>query len=207
MRVKLDRTRIVRAALAIIDRDGIPGLSMRKLGAELGVDPMAVYYYLPNKSALFDGVIEAVYLEADFDSLPGEGDWRELSRVFLHRLRDTILRHPHALPILSTRPAYVEPMLRFSDRLLGIFDVAGFTAAQAIDLANCLATFTIGHALAQVGEPVGGATAAPEELEAMISGYPRLHKAFVDGYEYNPDPQYELGLTAMLDGFERLRVE
>jgi TetR/AcrR family tetracycline transcriptional repressor len=203
----LSREQIIRAALGIIDRDGVAGLSMRKLGARLGVDPMAVYYHLPNKSALFDGVVEAVYLEADFDELPDRGDWRAQSTVFLHRLRETLLRHPNALPIISTRPAYVAPMMRFAERILTVFDAAGFTGAEAIDMVNCLATFTIGHALAQVGEPVGGDTADAEEVVAMIAGgeYPHLRKVFEDGYAYRLDAQYELGLRAMLDGFEAVR--
>lgn len=43
---------IVDAAAAVVDRDGLAGLSMRKLGRELSVDPMAVYHHVPNKTAL-----------------------------------------------------------------------------------------------------------------------------------------------------------
>ena len=207
VRPALSRAFIVRTALELIDRNGIAGLSMRKLGQEIGVDPMAVYHYLPNKAALFDGVMEAVYSEIEFDPADFTGDWREQVTLFMRRLREAVRRHPNALPVLSTRPAYSPGMLRIGEHALGVMHAAGFSLPQAIDIVNCLGTFTIGHALAEVGEPVGGATATPEELGRMVTpdAYPTLAKAFASGYEYRPDEQYELGLAAMLAGFELVR--
>jgi AcrR family transcriptional regulator len=201
----LSRAQIVQTALAIIDRDGVSGLSMRKLGAELGVDAMAVYYHLPNKSALFDGVIDAVYADARLADMPRTGTWREQVTEFMHRLRAAIRRHPNALPVVATRPAYVPSMLDFGDYALGVAVAAGFPAADAIDMVNCLATYTIGHVLAELGEPVGGDTLATEEVTALLTAgtYPNLARAFSEGYDYRPDHQYTLGLEAMLDGFER----
>jgi AcrR family transcriptional regulator len=201
----LSRAQIIQTALAIIDRDGVAGLSMRKLGAELGVDAMAVYYHVPNKSALFDGVIEAVYADAGLTGLPWTGTWREQLTEFMTRLRAAIRRHPNALPVVSTRPAYIPSILDFGEYALGMLTAAGFPARDGIDMVNCLATFTIGHALAEVGEPVGGDTASTEDMTAMLAAgaYPNLTRAFADGYDYRPDDQYQLGLEAMLDGFER----
>jgi TetR/AcrR family tetracycline transcriptional repressor len=206
VRPALSREFIVQTALAVIDRDGIAGLSMRKLGTELGADPMAVYYYLPNKSALFDGVMEAVYGEIEIDDVDRELPWRDQLATFMHRLRAAVRRHPNALPVLSTRPAYTEPMFRIGDYALGLLEQAGFSAQLAIDFVNCLGTFTIGHVLAEVGEPVGGATATAQEVAEMVSEeqYPNLTKAFAHGYEYRPDEQYRLGLEAMIDGFAGL---
>jgi AcrR family transcriptional regulator len=206
VRPALSRDYIIRTALSIIDRDGLAKLSMRRLGTELGVDPMAVYHYLPNKSALFDGVVEAVYSEIDLADLDRAAPWQEQVGLLLRRLRAAVRRHPNALPALSTRPAYMPKMLEFGEYALGLLEDAGFTAQLAIDMVNCLGTFTIGHVLAEVGEPVGGATATPAEVaESVAEGpFPHLAKAFADGYEYRPDEQYELGLRALLDGFARL---
>jgi TetR/AcrR family tetracycline transcriptional repressor len=206
VRPALSRDYIIRTALSIIDRDGIAKLSMRRLGTELGVDPMAIYHYLPNKSALFDGVLEAVYREIDLDGVDLGAPWQEQVGQFMRRMRTAVRRHPNALPVLSTRPAYTPKMLEFGEYVLGVLGNAGFGAQLAIDMLNCLGTFTIGHVLAEVGEPVGGATATAEEVAAALpeGAYPRLAKAFADGYEYRPDEQYELGLRALLDGFARL---
>ena len=56
-REPLTRERVLTAALEIVDREGLARLSMRRLGAELGVDPMAVYYHIPNKAALLDAMV------------------------------------------------------------------------------------------------------------------------------------------------------
>lgn len=59
-REPLSRERIIDTALALVDANGLEALSMRRLGAELGMDPMAAYYYVPSKAALLDAVVEAV---------------------------------------------------------------------------------------------------------------------------------------------------
>jgi len=204
VRPALNRDYIIRTALTIIDQDGLAKLSMRRLGQELGTDPMAVYHYLPSKSALFDGVVEAVYREIDLTGFDFGAPWRAQLTTFMHALRAAVRRHPNALAVLSTRPAYVPAMLGFGEHALGLLTGAGFTTTQAFDLVNCLGTFTIGHVLAEVGEPVGGATASDEELAEMVRSYPRLAAALSGGYEYRADEQYELGLQAMLEGFARL---
>ena len=68
-RPALSREYILHTALRIVDRDGPDKLTMRRLGAELGVDPMAVYHYLPNKAALFDGITEAIWASLDLDDV------------------------------------------------------------------------------------------------------------------------------------------
>ena len=50
-RAGLSRAQVLDAALDLVDRDGVAALSMRRLGAELGVEAMTLYHYLPNKDA------------------------------------------------------------------------------------------------------------------------------------------------------------
>jgi AcrR family transcriptional regulator len=198
----------VAAALALIDRDGISGLSMRRLGAELGVDPMAVYYYLPNKAALYDAVVEAVYAELDLDSIPVTEPWREQLTTTMHRIRDALRRHPRALPIVATRPTFTPPMLTMLERALRTLGAAGFTARETFEILNCLSTFTIGHALAEVGEPVGGETAQGEAAFANADPeqHPLLLHALTSGeVAYQPSETFEFGLSAMIAAFKPRR--
>jgi AcrR family transcriptional regulator len=62
---RLSRERVLASALALVDREGLSALSMRRLGAELGVEAMALYRYAPNKDALLDGLVEALYLSLE----------------------------------------------------------------------------------------------------------------------------------------------
>ncbi|MBX6748471.1 MAG: TetR/AcrR family transcriptional regulator [Micromonosporaceae bacterium] len=206
-RPRLTRERIVAAALALIDRHGVGGLSMRKLGAELAVDPMAIYYYLPNKSALFDAVVEAVYAELDVTSITWTGDWREELAAVMHRFRDTLRRHPRALPIVATRPTTAPVSMAIFERALELLEDVGFSAQEVLDIINCLGAFTIGHALAEVGEPVGGETPdAGLSLDPTYADqYPRLARALAAGIDYDPDESYALGLSAMISSFRPRR--
>jgi AcrR family transcriptional regulator len=209
VRPALTREYIVAVALALIDRDGLASLTMRKLGTELGVDPMAVYHHLPNKAALFDGVVEAVYAEIDLGGLPTTGSWRERMSGAMHRMRAVFRSHPNALPVLATRPANTPPVLAMLEQGLRVMQAAGFAPATALDALSCLSMFTVGHALAEVGTPVGGEIDDPGAAFATMdpAAYPHLLQAFMS-YEYRPDDQYELGLQAMLDGLaQRLAAD
>lgn len=62
---KLSRERVLAAAVALVDREGLSALSMRRLGAELDVEAMALYRYADNKDALLDGLVEALYIELE----------------------------------------------------------------------------------------------------------------------------------------------
>jgi TetR/AcrR family tetracycline transcriptional repressor len=205
VRPALSRESIIKTALDIVDQRGIAQLSMRKLGGELGVDPMAVYYYLPNKQALFDGLVEAVYAEIDFD-IPEDGtvSWRYPLETFGRNLRKTLSQHPEMLQLVATRPVLSPNILRYSEWAIAILEAAGFTGAQAVNFVSCLRSFTVGHAFAELSEPVGAPAASEEEITAVLTErFPKLAEAITGGYR--PDQQYELGLQAMLDGFEDLR--
>ncbi|ASO21250.1 AcrR family transcriptional regulator [Actinoalloteichus hoggarensis] len=203
-RPALSRDRIIRAALALIDRDGLDALSMRRLGAELGVDPMAVYYHLPDKAALFDGVVEAVYSEVDVDAAALPGPWPDLLAAYLRRLRTVLRRHPHAVAVIATRPGYTASVLEPADRAVGRLKEEGLTARAAMEITHACRAYTIGFVLAEVGAPLGGPTRAPREAIGSAD-YPHLVEAMAEGYR--PDEQYEAGLRAMLDGFARRQAE
>jgi AcrR family transcriptional regulator len=203
VRATLTHDYIIRTALAIIDRDGLDALSMRKLAAELGSDPMAAYHYLPNKAALYDGVVEAIYAEMDLDDLSLSGGWREYLADSARRMRDVLRRHPKALPIIATRPAYPPSILAMADHSLRLLQRAGLPPSAALDVISCLRAYTVGHVLAELGEPVGGPTTATEDAATAMAAYPHLAAAIATGYR--PDEQYERGLLALLDGFARQR--
>ncbi|GAA4606289.1 AcrR family transcriptional regulator [Actinoplanes octamycinicus] len=191
----LSRPRIVRAALDLIDRDGIDGLSMRRLGAELGVDPKAVYYYLPNKAALFDGVVEALYAEMRLDEI-GAAGWRAELTEFATRLRDVLRRHPRAVLVFATRPGPVSAYAAGADRALARLREAGFAPRAALTMISCVRGLTVGLTIAEVVEPAGaGDTPVPQSLAA----FPALAAAVAGGYD--ADEQFQAGLAAVLDGF------
>ena len=99
---KITRDVVLAAALELIDRDGVDGLSMRRLARVLGRDPMILYRHAPNKAALLDGVAETVLAQLKVD--PADPDWAGQLRAVARGYRALALAHPKVVPLLVTRP-------------------------------------------------------------------------------------------------------
>src|SRR5947209_17549193 len=99
VRAPLTRSRIAQAALAIVDRDGLDTLSMRRLGAELGVEGMAVYRHFPNKAAVLAGVVEMLLAELVIPP-PSDVPWQDVVREVSRAYRALRPRHPPGIPVL-----------------------------------------------------------------------------------------------------------
>ncbi|MFE3460045.1 TetR/AcrR family transcriptional regulator [Nocardiopsis aegyptia] len=203
-RPPLSRDSVLRAALAIVDREGPEKLTMRRLGAELGVDPMAVYRHVPNKSALFDGIAEVIWGSVDLDGIDIEGTWQDRLLAVMYALRDALRAHPRAVVILGTRPVAGPDLFALLERLLALLVDAGMPAdGDTAELMNILVTYTTGHVLAEAGEPVGGETDEHSHLGLTPASYPTLAAVFNSGWEYDPDRQFDRGLRAFIDGWRR----
>lgn len=165
----LTRARIVRAALEIVDEEGLPALSMRRLGAGLGVDPMAAYYHIPNKKALLDAIVEAVMAEID---LAGDDPSASPEDRIMHAAqayRDALLAHVNALPIVLSRGPSTPEAMRPVELLIGILRDAGLPPAQAMAGMNAIAA-TVRGSVAMVAD--SSALAAVEESAAFADQFP-----------------------------------
>src|SRR5919202_1328873 len=100
---KLTRERILRAALQLVDDHGVDALSMRRLAAELGVDPMAIYHYLPGKQAILAGVTASVFGELHIPALTG-AVWQDHVRAFARAYHDLARAHANLVLYLVTDP-------------------------------------------------------------------------------------------------------
>ncbi len=97
-RPRLDRRQILVAALALVDREGLEALSLRRLGGELGVDPMAIYRHVEGRDGLEAGLAELLWDEI---ALPEAGDTpRDALRRLAYSVRDLFRRHPAAAPLV-----------------------------------------------------------------------------------------------------------
>src|SRR4028118_2057504 len=111
-RVGLDRRRILGAALEYIDRNGLGALTMRRLGAHLGVEAMALYRYVPGREQLLDGVVETVIDELYGDPgvpLRAAHGWQDFLQRLAHGVRRIALAHPEVFPLVATRPPAPPP--------------------------------------------------------------------------------------------------
>jgi AcrR family transcriptional regulator len=200
--IPLQREQIVRTALALVDREGLKALSMRRLGAELGADPMAVYYHIPNKQALLDAIVEAVMAGIDLSvDNPADPSEERILRA-AHAYRDAMLAHANALPIVLAHGPVTPAALRPVELLTGILRDAGLPPDQALAGMN-----TIAAAVRGVVGMIGSGPAqrpSPEQLEAMARNFPpdefpHLHEAM--GYLGNSLGRgFDFGIRALSRG-------
>lgn len=145
----LSRNRIAEAALRIIDREGLPSLSMRRIGAELGVEAMALYRHYPQKDAILTEVVDVVLGELDY---PGGGDWRASLRLLSRELRARVLVHPNALPLVAARWLQAEALAKTLDEASTQMRSSGVDVEA---LLHALMSFVLGYCWLEVEAFVG----------------------------------------------------
>ncbi|MGW4948485.1 TetR/AcrR family transcriptional regulator C-terminal domain-containing protein [Actinoplanes sp. NPDC004185] len=207
----LDQQRIVQAAVRFIDERGLRELTMRRLGAFLGVEGMALYRHLPGREALLDAVVESVVdeLYADPDlGLDAPAGWVDYLQRLAHGLRRIALAHPEVFPLVATRPPaapWVRPPLRSLrgiESLLEVMTAAGFSDADAAAVYRAFSSFLLGHLLLEVSA-MGVETGPVEEPEVPpvhdLSPYPVLRRLEPHLSEDHSAEDFEEALETLLD--------
>lgn len=204
-RTGLTREKVIDAALAYVDEHGLAALSNRKLGAALGVEGMTLYYYVPSKAALLDGMVERL-LELSAGSLFAEphGPWTEVVRDFAVELRRLLLAHPAMLTVLATRPVATPAALALLERGIAVLHADGVPLGDALDVLDSVARWTIGHTLGEVGETPDheGAEPRPEQFADLDQDlYPGLARAFATGEGLDSEQCFHRTLRILLAGY------
>ena len=208
---RLSRELVLAKALEVVDADGLEALTMRRLGQELGRDPMSLYRYAENRAALLDGVTELVLNELTIH--PQDPDWKAQLRQIAHDLRRLALQHPNVVPLLVTRPLStplgLRPLgtLRPLEQILSLLIGAGFSPADALHVYRAYYGFLYGHILNELQEFV----VDPEENEALLrlglhrlpaKEFPRLRALAPALAEYDGAAELDQGVTILLSGLE-----
>lgn len=162
----LTMERIVAAALRITDAQGLEALSMRRLGAELGVDPMAIYRHLPNKDALLNSLVSAVFSRMELNYDP-QAPWRERVSEWAYAYRDLILSHPAFIRQVAANPTMARAASSATiEPLRSALVDAGLPDALVKSTMNTLVDFLHGYGLAASrGAVMGQSPTSLEELD------------------------------------------
>ena len=207
----LTRERVWEAALKLADQGGIESLSMRKLGQELGVEAMALYYHFANKEEVLDGAIDLVFSEFD---LPTTGThWKTSMRQRAISVREVLSRHLWAIGLMESRANPGLSNLRHHDAVIGSLRAAGFDIAMAAHAYSLLDSYIYGFALTKMNLPFDTSEEVAQVAQNMLqpfplNEYPNLLEMLTEhvakpGYDYGDE--FEYGLDVLLDGLERMR--
>ncbi|MCX0271558.1 TetR/AcrR family transcriptional regulator C-terminal domain-containing protein [Nocardia zapadnayensis] len=218
----LTREQIVRTAIELLDEEGLDGLNMRSLGKRLDAAATAMYWHVNNKDNLVRLATDEIWGEI---VLPDSRttDWRSAAEVAAAGMYAMITRHPWVVQAQSGYLLYGPNKSRHDDRMLAIFEQAGFDEDGADQSAAAVFMFVLGNAVGQAANVSlnrrlnrNGDSAQTQLAQAMSEateigrGYPRLRRRIERASaatEYNaaPDSAFGFGLAALLDGLsERL---
>lgn len=198
-REPLSRERILAAALARIDEVGLDGLSMRRLGHDLGVEAMSLYNYFPSKDAMLDGVVELLLSSAMSTPPPGVDDWRARVRLASESFHGLARRHPKAFPLFVLRPigAYVSGRVFVETTIAALVD-AGFDHTTAVRAFRTLSRYIVGFSMSEAAS-AGVEVAVPNELAADA---PLALEAVRDLHDTGTEALFTFGLDLILTGLE-----
>jgi AcrR family transcriptional regulator len=216
-RERLNRERVLHAAVALADRSGIEALSMRALAQDLGVVPMALYKHVKDKDELLDGVVDVVLGEID----PPDPalDWKAAIRHRLLSARRVVLRHPWARTAIESRTRRTPTVLAYMDSVTGMFRAAGFSADLTHHLMHALGNRIWGFSPELFEEPPdqNAPPPTPEQQQAMAAEFAQRYPHILEvamaatggdlsgvGGGCDEEFEFEFALDLLLDGAERL---
>ena len=197
----LNRDTILDVAGALIEDEGPGALTMRRLGARLGVEAMALYHHFADRDELLVAIGDRL-LEPLQDLDLGE-DWREACRRFARALRELAVGMPSTFRLLGLQPFDTPVSLRPVERLLSVLVDQGFSPANALAVYRATVSYARGYALAEVtGFTVDAAKPQGRRRLATLPRreFPILAGRVTELADLSPDAGFELGLGALLAG-------
>jgi AcrR family transcriptional regulator len=206
VRLVLTEDRIVRAAAAMIERDGLAAVSMRRVATDLGVAPMSLYNHVPNKAALLDRVAEHIFAELRYTDDPA-ADWRDRGRALARAFRAMAHAHPRGLAVVLARQINSAAGLRLMENALAIADAGGFPRQQAVRAVRVLVAYIIGSLSRESGHALMLSYASDPQgvLErADPQQYPHVHQMAPLLVEHDFEADFEFGLDLLINALAGL---
>jgi AcrR family transcriptional regulator len=196
----LTRERIVDAASALVDKEGLDALSMRRLATELGVQGPSLYNHFGTKAEIVDAVADAVTEQVDL-TVFGAYEWPEALRRWAKSYRAVLAAHPNIVPVLATGPGRRPAALAMAEAVFGALVDAGWPPARATHIGALMRYLVTGSALGSF------ALGFDEDPQVYAERYPHLrdahllaeHRSSVD------EGAFALGLETVITGLEAMK--
>ncbi|MFI0263952.1 TetR/AcrR family transcriptional regulator [Streptomyces sp. NPDC017056] len=204
---RLSRQRITRAAVALLDAEGVEGLSMRRLAARLEAGTMSLYEYVGNRENLLDLAVDEVIAEIELDGVD-DAPWREALTRQLTRSRHVMGRHPWLPALMSTRPLLGPNALARSELIYAVLNRAGLEGPRLTAAVAALTYYVQGYTATQnLWRSSQRDPAAEAELRRQAQQYldrrEELHPTLARHADLGNDDfdgSFQLGLETVLDG-------
>jgi TetR/AcrR family transcriptional regulator, tetracycline repressor protein len=225
----LSRDRIITTAIEFIDKRGLTALTMRRLGAELGVEAMSLYRYVNGREDLLEGIVDRMitelHLRSDDALLTATDSWQAYLQWLAHGVRSLARDHPKIFPLIATRhPAapWLRPplrSLRIVEDFLTTLISRGFDDDRAVEAYRAFSSFLLGHLLLEatlLGAQTGPAEEPLDEGESDVPNadqdlnlhdFPNVHRLEARLSEDHAAAEFEQALEDLLDRLDRFITE
>lgn len=196
--------RIIEAALALLKKEGLNNLSLRKLGGAVGMQAPAIYWHFKSKDELVDYMAEAI-LQQEFGELtlrPQDQPWPDWLGDVMRRLREAMLRYPDGARVVAGAHLYPAVTLgKLFECVIASLCSAGLDLATARHILMTASTYTFGFVIEEQASPAPG-EADMLDLEASASPFPYVVQAMQEAYhgERTLGRDYEIGLQYIIKG-------
>lgn len=207
----LTREQIVETAMDLLERDGLEGVSFRKIAAERGVSGPTLYWHIDSKQRLLDLMAENLMRRAaasdSLDPEPGE-DWARWLERRTRTMYETLIAHRDAPRVVVGNRPTVESLPHIEAALSALVD-AGFAPGDAIEVILTTSAFAIGCALEWQAEAAREPESHTGELATAIreGHFPVIRNAFAEhrqrhGPNQPHDHMFEHGLRMIILGLQ-----
>jgi AcrR family transcriptional regulator len=206
--------RIVDAAITLADRDGIDGLSMRRVAAELGVGTMSLYRYVPGKSELLALMLDKV--GAPGEAASAGSSWRQVVEAAAQGTYVLYLTHPWLLQVNWTRPVLGPNSVASLEIYVRGLRGLGLTSQEQIAVVTMVDAYVVGHARQRIQYEAATVQSGFSDEEFWAQQYPYLEKAMLSGrypamaaldesaFTLGWEEGFTFGLARILDGLAAL---
>jgi AcrR family transcriptional regulator len=215
-RAPLTRDRVLVTAVELADTAGIDALTIRRLAERLGVEPMSLYYHVPNKEAILDGIVDLVFQEIEqavggFAVAETDAAWKSTLRGRILAAREVMLRHPWTPGVMDTRAQLGLTTARYVDSVVGTLRSGGLSFDLIHHAMHALGSRAYGFSQ-ELGEGEGDDSDDSGAMEQMAVFVPHLAEMLSVVRHDDPDStlgwcddqfEFEFGLDIILDGLER----
>ncbi len=208
----LSKQRVVLEAVRLADREGVDGLSMRRLAGELGAGAMSLYHYVASKEELLDAMIDVVFEEIELPS--AEADWQSAIRRRSVSARQVLARHPWANGLMESRTSPGLANLRHHEAVTACLRRAGFSVLVATHANWLLDSYVYGFALQEHSLPFDTADELADMTQDVFlpqlppDEFPYLNESAetLVAVGYDPAEAFRFGLDLVRAALDPLRA-